>query len=88
MLMQWRDRGGVTMKNNNGIEPKTWKDFSKLKQEIETMLNKKIDNDYLMKLLIVQAKLIANGKMLEHKVDIPLEIDLGGEQKDEDSSST
>lgn len=76
------------MKNNNGIEPKTWKDFSKLKQEIETMLNKKIDNDYLMKLLIVQAKLIANGKMLEHKVDIPLEIDLGGEQKDEDSSST
>lgn len=76
------------MKNNNGIDPKTWEDFSKLKQEIETMLYKKIDNDYLMKLLIVQAKMITNGRTLEHKVDIPLETNLVGEQKDESSSST
>ena len=77
------------MKNNNGIDPKTWKNFSKLKQDIEMMLDKKIDNDYMMKLLIVQAKMITNGKTLEHKVekvDIPLETNLVGEQKDEDSS--
>ena len=73
---------------NNGIKPKTWEDFSKLKQEVETMLDKKIDNDYLMKLLIVQAKIITNGKTLEHKVVIPLETSLVGEEKDEDSSST
>ena len=76
------------MKNNNGIDPKTWDNFSKLKQEIETMIDKKIDNDYLMKLLIVQAKMITNGKTLEHKVDMPLETNLVGEQKDEDSSVT
>ena len=76
------------MKNNNGIEPKTWGDFSKLKQEIEMMLDKKIDNNYLMNLLIVQAKMITNGRTLEHKVDIPLETNLVGEQKGEDSSST
>ena len=70
------------MKSNNGIKPKTWDDFSKLKQEIETMLYKKIDNDYLMKLLIVQAKMITNGKTLEHKTEkvvIPLDT-MGNEE--------
>lgn len=81
------------MKNNNGIEPKTWKEFSNLKQEIETMLGREIDNNYLMNLLIVQARLIANGKTLEHKpdmsrTDILLEADLDGEQNGEESSST
>ena len=84
------------MKNNNGIDLKTWKNFTKLKQEIEMMLDKKIDNNYLMNLLIVQAKMITNGKTLEHKVEkvdipkvvIPLETNLVGEQKDEDSSVT
>lgn len=57
------------MKKNNGIKPKTWEEFSKLKQEIETMLDKKMDNDYLMNLLIIEAKLIRNGKTLEHKVE-------------------
>ena len=57
------------MKKNNGIKPKTWEEFSKIKQEIETMLDKKMDNDYLMNLLIIEAKLIRNGKTLEHKVE-------------------
>ena len=76
------------MKNNNGIKPKTWDGFTKLKQDIETMLDKKIDNDYMMNLLIVQAKMITNGKTLEHKIDIHLETNLVGEQKGEDSSIT
>ena len=54
---------------NNGIKPKTWEEFSKLKQEIESMLNKEMDNDYLMNLLIIEAKLIRNGKTLEHKTE-------------------
>jgi disulfide oxidoreductase YuzD len=66
---------------SNGIKSQTWKDFSKLKQEIETMLDRKLDNDYMMNLLIIQARLIAKGKTLEHKVVVS-ETNLVGE-KDE-----
>ena len=62
---------------NNGIKPKTWKNFSKLKKDIETMLDKKVDNDYLLNLLIIEGRLITYGKTIEYKtekMDIPLDI--------------
>ncbi|MCK4526071.1 hypothetical protein KAW18_01765 [candidate division WOR-3 bacterium] len=61
---------------NNGIKLKTWENFSKLKQEIETMLDKKINNDYLLNLLIIEGKMITFGKTIEYKIEkvvIPLD---------------
>lgn len=74
------------MKNNNGIEPKTWKDFSKLKKEVETMLDRKIDNNYLLNLLIAEGKLIINGKTLVHKIE-KINIPLVGIKNEKDSHS-
>ena len=54
---------------NNGIKPKTWKNFSKLKKDIETMLDKKVDNDYLLNLLITEGRLITYGKTIEYKTE-------------------
>lgn len=62
---------------NNGIKPKTWENFSKLKKDIETMLDKKVDNDYLLNLLITEGRLITYGKTIEQKtekIEIPLDI--------------
>lgn len=78
------------MKKNNGIKPKTWEEFSRLKQEIETMLDKKMDNDYLMNLLIIEAKLIRDGKTLEcktEKINIPLDI-MENDEKDISSAKS
>ena len=68
---------------NNGIKPKTWDNFIKLKEEIETMLDKKIDNDYLLNLLIIEGKMITYGKTIEYKMEkvvIPLDT-LENEEK-------
>lgn len=54
---------------NNGIKPKTWKEFSKFKKEVETMLDKRLDNDYILNLLITEGRLIKNGRTLEHKTE-------------------
>ena len=64
---------GFSMKNN-GIKPETWKEFLRFKKDIETMLDKKVDNDYLMNLLIIEGKLITYGKTIEcktEKIDMP-----------------
>lgn len=54
---------------NNGIKQETWNEFLKFKKEVETMLDKKIDNNYLLNLLIVEGRLITNGKTLELKTE-------------------
>ena len=62
---------------NNGIKPETWKEFLRFKKDIETMLDKKVDNDYLLNLLIIEGRLITYGKTIEHKtekINIPLDI--------------
>ena len=77
---------------NNGIKPKTWENFSKLKKDIETMLDKKMDNDYLMNLLIIEAKLIRDGKTLEYKTEeiniqkISIPLDTTKDKKDNNSN--
>jgi len=73
---------------NNGIKPKTWKNFSKLKQEIETMLDKKIDNDYLLNLLIIEGKMLTYGKTIEHKIeDVVIPLDTLEDDENKLSSS-
>lgn len=73
---------------NNGIKPETWKEFSKFKKEVETMLDKKLDNDYLLNLLIIEGRLIKNGKTLEHKIEkVQIPLDSVEGDKDEDKLS-
>ena len=71
---------------NNGIKPKTWENFSKLKQEMETMLDKKINNDYFLNLLIIEGKMITYGKTIECKVE-KAEIPFDTLENDEDKLS-
>ena len=75
---------------NNGIKPKTWKNFLRLKKDIETILDKKVDNDYLLNLLIIEGKLITYGKTMERKtekMDTPLDT-IENEKKDIDNAKS